>query len=225
VRVAWLSLLLMVFGSGCASVGLFQSPETLGRKNWELAAELTSQAQANLAPPDALSVYPMGAVAFRYGLVDRVDLGVKYGPGGFELGTKVMLTGREGVVVSIAPSVAGTLWVPSGLLVGTAQVSVPVFIGVPLSQRVQLVFAPRVHDSVYGLNAGQAGGTLNMLMLGGAVGVVVRLGRFKIIPDVGVLGPPLATTTWRSDLPTGTVWGQGKWTFQFNVTLTLGKAT
>lgn len=215
----------LVCSSGCASVGVFQSAETLGKKKWELAAELTSQAQANLSPPDALSVYPMGALAFRYGIVDRVDLGVKFGPGGFELGTKVLLTGRDGVVVSVAPSLAGTLWAPSGLWIGTAQVSVPVLIGVRLSERVQLVFAPRVHDSVYGLNAGQAGGTLNMLMLGGAVGVVVKLGRFKVIPDVGVLGPPLATTTWRSDLPTGTVWGQGKWTFQFNVTLTLGSKT
>lgn len=206
--------------SGCASVGVFQSAETLGRKQWELAAEVSSQAQAS---HDSLSLYPMGGVAFRYGVHESVDVGARLGPGGFELLSKFMLTSRDGVVVSVAPSAGGTFWVPSGLVLATGQLSVPVLVGVPLGKRVQLVLAPRVHDSLFVLSAGQAGGTTNTLFAGAAVGVAVKLGRFKVIPDVGFLAP-LATTTWRSDLPPGTVWGQGRWTFQGNVTFTLGSA-
>ena len=62
---------------------------------------------------------------------------------------------------------------------------------------------------------------MNTFSLGGAVGVAVKVKRFQFIPDLGFLAP-LATTTWRSDLPSGTVWGQGRWTFQANVTITLG---
>jgi hypothetical protein len=208
--------------SGCASLGVFQPAETLGRKNWDLAVELSSQAQTSF---DSLSLYPMSAVSFRYGVAEGVDLGLRFGPGGVEVLSKFMLTSRGApVIVSVAPSVAGTFSVPAGIVIGSSQVSLPVLIGIPLGERLELVLAPKVHDSVFGLGAGQAGGVVNQLFVGGAVGVVVRLGRFKIIPDVGFLGPALATTTWRSDLPPGTAWAQGRWTFQANVTVTLGKA-
>lgn len=216
VRALALSSLVL---TGCASVGVFQSAETLGKKNWEVAVELSSQGQANF---DSLSLYPMSAVSFRYGVVDRLDLGLRGGPAGVEVMSKVMLTNREGIHVSLAPSVGGTFSLPGGIAVGTTQVSLPVLIGIPLGKRVQLVLAPKVHDSVFLMSAGQAGGTVNTVFLGTGVGVVVRLGRFKIIPDVGFLAP-LATTTWRSDLPAGTVWGQGRWVFQGNLTFTLGK--
>lgn len=214
----WLALALCL-GSGCASVGVFQSAQTLGRKNWEVAAELSSQA---LTSGDSLSLYPVGGLSFRYGVHERVDVGLRAGPGGLELMSKVMLTGRQGVVVSLAPSVAGTFNVPGGLFLGFAQFSLPVLIGVPLGERVELVFAPKLHDSLFTLSAGEAGGTVNQFLAGAAVGVVVRVKRFKIIPDVGFLAP-LATTTWRSDLPTGTAWGQGRWQLQANLTFTLGK--
>ncbi len=208
----------MLLLTGCASVGVFQQPETLGKGRWQVSAELSSQAQAGL---DSLTLFPMVGVTGRYGVTEHFDLGVKIGPSGLETQAKVMLTPREGIVVSLAPLIGGTFSMPSGLIFGTGQVALPVLIGVPLSKRVQLIFAPRVHDGLLVLSAGQAGGTVNTFSLGGAVGVAVKLERFQIIPDVGFLAP-LATTTWRSDLPTGTVWGQGRWTFQANVTVTFG---
>jgi len=216
--LAWCSLAL----TGCASVGVFQSADTLGKKNWEVAVELSSQAQSSL---DSLSLYPMSALTFRYGVHDRIDVGARVGPAGIELAGKVMLTERtrRGVIVSLAPSVGGTFSVPSGIALGTGQASLPVLIGVPVSDAVQLVFAPKVHDSLFALNAGQAGGTVNQLFAGGAFGVVVEIKRFKVIPDVGFLAP-IATTTWRSDLPAGTAWFQGRWTFQVNLTLSFGRS-
>lgn len=207
-----------MLASGCASVGVFQSADTLGRGRWELAAEVSSQAQAST---DSLSLYPAVGVAARVGVSEAVDVGARLGPSGFEGLVKVMLTPRGGTVVSLAPTVGGTFSAPSGLILGTAQAALPVLIGVPLSPRVQLVFAPRLHDSLFVLSAGQAGGTVNTFSLGAAVGLVVRLRRFKLIPDVGFLAP-IATTTWRSDLPTGTAWVQGRWTFQLNLTFTVG---
>jgi hypothetical protein len=208
--------------SGCASVGVFQSAETLGRKNWELGVELSSQAATSF---DSLSLYPLSGVHFRYGVAEPVDLGLRVGPAGVEVSSKFMLTARHNaVIVSLAPSLGGTFSVPSGIAIGTGQASLPVLIGVPLSQQLQLVLAPKLHDSVFAMSAGQAGGTVNQVFLGGAVGLVIRLSRFKIIPDLGFLAP-IATTTWRSDLPPGTAWFQGRWTFQFNVTLTLGRSS
>ena len=203
--------------SGCASVGVFQQAETLGKGRWQLAAELSSQAQAG---HDSLSLYPAFGVAFRYGLTDSFDLGAMLGPSGVEAQAKVMLK-KSGVIVSLAPLIGGTFNMPNGLIFGTGQLALPVLIGINLSERVQLIFAPRAHDGLIVLSAGQAGGTVNTFSLGGAVGVSVKVKRFQFIPDVGFLAP-IATTTWRSDLPSGTVWGQGRWTFQVNLTVTLG---
>lgn len=216
-RWSWLCALAL---TSCASVGVFQQAETLGKGRWQLGAELSSQAQAG---HDSLSLYPAFGVAFRYGITETLDVGAKLGPSGVEAQAKVMLTGKSGVIVSLAPLLGGTFNMPSGLIFGTGQAALPVLIGVPLSQRVQLIFAPRIHDGLLVLSAGQAGGTVNTFSLGGAVGVAIKVKRFQFIPDVGFLAP-VATTTWRSDLPAGTVWGQGRWTFQANVTVTLGSA-
>ncbi|MFT3711006.1 MAG: hypothetical protein QM817_25550 [Archangium sp.] len=192
MRSAGIALLLLL--NGCASVGVFQSAETLGRKNWELGVELSTQAATSF---DSLSVYGLSGVHFRYGISDPIDVGLRVGPAGVEVSSKFMLTPRgNAAIVSLAPSVGGTFSVPSGIAIGTGQASLPVLIGVPLSQRLQLVLAPKLHDSLFAMSAGQAGGTVNQVFLGGAVGVVIKLGRFKIIPDVGFLAP-IATTTWR----------------------------
>ena len=210
---------LVVLLSGCASVGVFQQAETLGRKQWELGVELSSQAQTSF---DSLSLYPLSAVVFRYGLAEAVDVGVRVGPAGVEATSKFMFTPRAGQVhVSLAPSVGGTFSVPSGIAIGTGQASVPLLIGVDVGERAQLIFAPKVHDSLFAMSAGQAGGTVNLVFLGAAVGVALKFGRFKVIPDLGFLAP-VATTTWRSDLPPGTRWFYGRWTFQANVSVSLG---
>ncbi len=213
--------LLLFSLCGCASVGVLQSPETLGRKNWEVGVELTAQGQVR---KDAASVYPLGGISFRYGVADNVDLGARIGPGGLELDSKFMLTPRDSrVIVSLAPSLAGTFWVPSGIAIGTAQASLPMLIGVRLGPRVQLVIAPRLHDSVMFMSAGQAGGTVNTVLAGTALGFVIKVWRLKIIPDVGFLAP-IATTTWRSDLRPGTAWGEGRWTVQGNLSFALGNS-
>ena len=211
------SCLLLFFAlTSCASVGVFQQAETLGKGRWQLAAELSSQAQAS---EDSLSLYPAAGVAFRYGLTDAFDIGAKIGPSGLEAQAKVMLK-QDGVIVSLAPLIGGTFSMPNGLIFGTAQAALPVLIGINLSERVQLIFAPRLHDGLVVLSAGQAGGTVNTFSLGGAAGVSVKVKRFQFIPDVGFLAP-VATTTWRSDLPPGTAWVQGRWTFQVNFTVTM----
>lgn len=213
--------LILFMCSGCASVGVFQSAQTLGRKNWELGVELSSQAQTSF---DSLSLYPLSAVQFRYGVAEAVDVGIRVGPAGLEATSKFMFTQRGAPVhVSLAPSVGGTFWVPSGIALGTGQASLPLLIGVDVSERAELIFAPKVHDSLFAMSAGQAGGTVNQLFLGAAVGVALKFGRFKVIPDFGFLAP-VATTTWRSDLPPGTAWFYGRWTFQANVSVSLGRA-
>ncbi len=216
-----LTLLVPLLCCGCASVGVMQSAQTLGKKHWELALEGTAQAQAN---SDSISLYPLGGVAFRYGVAEAVDIGARLGPLGLELNGKFMFTKRESkVIVSLAPGLGGTFAVPSGILMGTFQFTLPLLIGINLSKRLELVIAPRLHDTLAGISAGQAGGLVNTFYAGAALGLVVRVWRFKLIPDVGFLAP-LATTTWRSDLPPGTAWAHGRWVLQANFTVTFGSA-
>lgn len=212
----WVSAVL----AGCANVGVLESADTLGKGRWEVGAEVGSQAQVGF---DSLQLYGVAGVSGRYGVTDRLDVGARLGPSGGELNTKVMLTPRERVVVSVAPFLAGTGSAPSGLLFVFANAGVPVLIGVRLSETVQLVIAPRVHDSLSVLVAGSAGATVNTFFLGLALGVALRLKTFKLIPSVGALAP-VATTTWRSDVPSGTVWGDGRWTMQASVAFTFGSA-
>lgn len=205
--IAWLS--------GCTSVGAFQRAETLPPGAMEASIESSLGLTVGR---DTFTTVPMGGVRGRFGLAERVDLSVRLGPMGLEAQPKIMLTARDGpVVVSLAPSVGGTFVAPNNLFGGALHASLPVYVGVRLSNGHQLVLVPRLHDALTTLSAGSVGGTVNVFSVGGAVGLALAIGQLEIVPDVGVL-IPVTTTTWRSDLPTGTALGSAKVTFQSNLT-------
>jgi hypothetical protein len=182
-----------------------------------MEAALEGSLQA-MVGKDALSTLPMSGVRGRFGLAERVDLSVRVGPSGLEVQPKFMLTSRDGVVVSLAPSVGGTFFAPNNLFSGAVHAALPLYVGVPLPRGNQLVVVPRLHDALTTLSAGQVGGTVNVLSVGAAVGVSFAAGPLELLPDVGVL-VPVTTTTWRSDLPTGTALGSARITLQSNLTV------
>src|SRR5581483_1166003 len=93
---------LFVVLTGCASVGALQPAQTLGKNNVQVGLEVSEQA---LVSKDVLTVYPMLGVSARYGLFDRLDVGIRFGPSAFEAQVKAQLTPREPnrVIVSVAP--------------------------------------------------------------------------------------------------------------------------
>lgn len=207
--------LLVAIASGCTSVGAFQRAETLPPRAMEASIETSLQLTVGR---DTFTSVPMSGVRGRFGLSDRADLTVRLGPIGLEVQPKFMLSARDArVIVSLAPSLGGTFVAPNNLFGGALHVSLPVYVGVALANGHQLVLVPRLHDAVTTLSAGQVGGTVNVLSIGGAVGLALALGKIELVPDVGVL-VPLTTTTWRSDLPTGTALGSAKIAVQSNLT-------
>lgn len=209
---------LLMLASGCTSVGAFQRAETLPRGSMEAAVE--SHLQATVGR-DAFSTLPMWGVRGRFGINDWADISVRFGPSGLEAQPKFMLTSKDAnVVLSLAPSVGGTMVVPNNLFGAGLHVSLPLYVGFKLKNGHEVVLVPRLHDALTVLSAGQVGGTVNVVSAGGAVGVVISAGVLDLIPDVGVL-VPLATTTWRSDFPAGTAFGSSRIVLQVNLTVAL----
>ncbi len=139
------------FGPGCASVGSVQRAETLGQGNYQVAVEpgvgLTSFGVGGLgsvrASGTSTIVVPHVDASFRYGITDRVDVGLRAGFSGGELMGKVLLTqpAQRGFIASLAPMVGTT---------GSSTVTaLPLLLGygfgeheVTLGLRAQLTFVP-----------------------------------------------------------------------------------
>lgn len=204
--IAWLS--------GCSSVGAFQRAETLPPRAMEAAVETSLGITAGR---DVFTTVPMSGVRGRFGLGERTDVTVRLGPMGLELQPKFMLTPRGSkVIVSLAPSLGGTFVAPNNLFGGALHGSLPAYVGLQLANGHQLLLVPRLHDAITTFSAGNLGGTVNVFSVGGAIGLALALGPVDVVPDLGVL-VPVTTTTWRSDLPTGTALGSAKISFQTNL--------
>lgn len=210
--------LLLISLAGCTSVGAFQRAETLPLGAMEAAVE--SHLQLSVGR-DSFSTLPMWGVRGRFGLSSFADVTVRFGPAGLEAQPKFMLTTRDApVVVSLAPSLGGTMLVPNNLFGAGLHLSLPLYVGVALRGGHQVLLVPRVHDALTVVSAGQVGGTVNVLSAGGAVGVAISAGPVDLVPDIGFL-VPIATTTWRSDFPAGTALGSARITLQTNFSIAL----
>src|SRR5579859_1642436 len=109
---AWRVLPLLFVG--CASATSMQTADTIGRRRLQLSVQQSYQTQLNR---DSAQGYPMEGIAVRYGITDRFDVGGALGPGGLEVASKVRLTSPSSrVILSLAPSLAGTGNLQDGLL-------------------------------------------------------------------------------------------------------------
>jgi hypothetical protein len=208
----------------CASVGALQPAHTLGRDQVQIGLELSEQA---VVSGDVLKAWPMMGVSARYGLFEWMDVGIRFGPSGFEGQVKVQLTARrEGAwVVSLAP-LAGLSFIDNqGFSLRFYNFALPVLIGIPLAGGHQLIIAPRLHDHAYYVGAGSVGGMINNFGLGLSAGVMLRVWRLMVIPELGVLQPLLITASRETPELSGTQWRAPQTTLQLNLSVLWGSST
>ena len=118
---------------------------------------------------------------------------LRFGISGLEFGTKHQLTSKEstGTILSLAPSVGGFVFgaPTSGTQssgAGSIYLNVPLLIGIPFGKGHQVVFAPKLHDW-YVFESGGAGA--NVLSAGTSVGLALKIGTLRVVPEITVLYP------------------------------------
>lgn len=171
--------------TACPSLSTMQTPRTVptGQLRVAVAAEAVSVPSSD----DAFTA-PQVELGFRYGLSDSWDIGAKLYFIGAEFGAKYQFL-RGPLDAALAPAVSFIAF--SGGSGTTAQVfylHVPLLFGLNLSDRVTLGFGPKFLYAF--INAGGTNRTASGAMLGGYLGLPIRLGRaFWIAPEINVYKP------------------------------------
>ncbi|MBM4369668.1 MAG: hypothetical protein FJ102_25890 [Deltaproteobacteria bacterium] len=152
---------------GCVPLAPYQRAQTLGYGNWELGVETSGI--GHIAERGGQGS-PGLDVAFRYGLGEQTDLGVRAGSSGVELGMKLGFTDPRyaDVSVSMAPSASGAFVDTEELSTAYGAFHAPVLVGIPLVEGHELQVGggllthlqgrPRDHDTLWSLGATAAVG-------------------------------------------------------------------
>lgn len=177
-----LVLLLSLIMSSCA--GTMQTARTNGQGNFQvgiepgvIAYEIDREAGGEPGPRVGnVEYFPYLNLSGRYGVAERVDLGLRLSVFEYEFQTKVMITSPEdldSVAVSVAPSVVYS----AGALI-TAPVKV--IVGIPVG-RHELVVAP------HALVSFQRG--IRSFGGGGSVGFALKLEDVTLLPELAITTP------------------------------------
>lgn len=200
--VAGAALLLGVAGTGCVSVSHVQTADTLGAGKFQFAIEPGLAGAAVISDDTNAGVYyPHVDLAARYGITDRVDLGVRFGSSLVELQSKFLLSdpNNPDMAMSLAPSVMG-VFVGSGEdldSVSYMNLSVPFLVGFKTSGGSEFVLGPRVTGTR--LTVGNEG-AINILSAGASVGYALRVTEgFRLMPEVGVSIPLVGDVSSNND--------------------------
>jgi hypothetical protein len=172
--------------TGCASFSSVQTADTLGRGRIQAAVEPGLWGAVSTQGP---GVIPHVDGAVRFGVSDRVDLGVRAGMSFLEFQSKFQFTEPSNplVAVSIAPTLGGlfTNGSSDGSAAGILNVALPVLIGVKFGGN-QLVLGPRAQGFFIFAN----GNAVPIIAVGSSVGFMWRLtDNFGLMPEVAVLAP------------------------------------
>ena len=173
-RILFLSFFLLA-SIGCA--GTMQTARTNGKDNLQIGVETgVTRFTTALGPVEDLSVN----LAARYGVSDRLDLGVRFGTLAYEIQSKVMLTSpsEQDIAISLAPSL--TVLQFNNFSLGSR---IPLLIGIAVGDS-ELTITPRISPTYLG------GTDINnkfILAVGGSIGFAARLGDwFWILPEISV---------------------------------------
>lgn len=188
----WLALLsvlaLGLAASGCATVGTFQSADTLGKggRQFGLEPSVWWPKTGNETP------LPNVGMTARWGVNDHYDMGFRLGTSGLELLTKVgIVQGAHPITLAVAPSFGGLYAPYKGTTAGVLAGQVPLLLGVNLA-RHELVVAPKFQ--VWHMLGGEERETA--INAGGSLGFAIRLGkRVELIPEVAAV-VPLKSWQW-----------------------------
>lgn len=211
-----LSLLL----TGCATVGNFQAPETAGKGRLEFGVEpsyyqrslgvdsdvvvpsVTSSKKVIIDGQDlndALGLeqgVPNLSGSLRYGIADRVDVGLRWGTNGLDVLGKVQLTPRdeERIVVSVLPSMGGIIVPTQKGTIGMLDTQLAVLVGMQTGGRGEIVFGPKVQTWQAQGSADGVDVTGSYVAVGGTAGYALRLSpSLRLLPEVALAAP----LTWK----------------------------
>jgi hypothetical protein len=218
--------------TGCLSMGTVQTASTLGKGNFQIAAEpgiYGANSGSSGAPAGAQDPIPHFDVAFRYGVTDRFDIGVRSGWSLFELQTKFLLTPPEAetLAISVAPTLGG-IFLGSGSGAGTTSVTyfnlaVPVLFGIKHFRANEFVFGPRFNNMVFALNDSTGSAVVYLFGVGGTIGYQFAIGEiFKILPEIAINVPVAASASVGGAAIAGAGFGGVIW--QVKVGLMFGRS-
>ena len=189
MRVGWFIFWL---AASCASMSSVQTADTLGKGNFQAAIEPGLWGGASTK---GVGVIPHVDAAVRFGVSDRVDLGVRAGSSFLEFQTKFMVTDPANplLAASIAPTLGGIFagdasqsGTGSTTATGILDLAVPVLVGFKFHGGHQLILGPRL-QSIFVFSGGASSVILGV---GSSVGFAWRLtDNFILLPEVSAVYP------------------------------------
>ncbi len=195
---------LLSAAMGCLSMGTVQTASTLGKGNFQISAEpglyAAYPARGATAVGSAQDPVPHFDVAFRYGVNDRFDIGVRTGWSLLELQSKFLFTppDSETLAVAVAPTLGG-IFLGSSASGGTTSVSyfnlaIPVLFGFKHFRANELVFGPRFNNMIFAISDSTGSATVYLFGVGGTIGYQFAIGEiFKILPEFAINVPVAGT--------------------------------
>jgi hypothetical protein len=179
---AFLFALLVALGTGCYSFTAVGRARTLDKKGLELFAAPGVRAIAT--PSGDANIRPTIDLGGRYGVTDRVDLGLRAGEWGASAAARVQLhrgaSKASGVDVLVAPGLAYTL-------TDKLAIELPCVVGINLRGEHQIIIAPRVvYQARFGV--GDLDHPAQFVFVGASVGFVLQASRHvAFMPEFGML--------------------------------------
>lgn len=195
-----------LLATGCVSISHVQTADTLGKGRFQFAMEPGLAGAAVFAGDNSGVVpYPHVDLAMRYGVTDRVDLGVRFGSSLVELQSKFLLTSPENPdkAISVAPSVM-TVFLGSDEEDADnsryTNLALPVLIGFKTDGGSELVVGPRAILTRVSSQTDGVSSSANLISIGGSVGYALRVANgFRVMPEVGVSYPVVGSVNDGSD--------------------------
>lgn len=222
------------FATGCLSMGTVQTASTLGKGNFQISAEPGAYGLTlpnSSGPGYSPEVVPHFDVAFRYGVNDRFDIGVRTGWSLIELQAKVLLTDpdAERLAISLAPTLGGTFGSSQATLTMPAtnitafNFSIPVLFGIKHFRANEFVVGPRINNMLFALRDGTGSAAIYVFGLGGTIGYSFAIGEiFRILPELGLSIPVASSSQVGAAAIAGS--GLGNFLWQLKVGLMFGRA-
>lgn len=182
--VYWMQGLLFIFGATGCSMGMVQTAQTVGKGAYEVSIDPGFAGLLNEG-----TIGPTIHGAYRYGVTDRFDLGVRLGTAIAEVQTKFLFTepSNETIAVSLAPA-AGILLGLGGPIYGF-NFPLPLLIGFKMGPH-ELTLGPRLQANIYSITDGESSRTPSTLSAGLSVGIAAQTSdTFRILPELSMSTP------------------------------------
>jgi hypothetical protein len=189
-------LAILVVGmtaTGCVSMGAMQRADTLKPGASQVLVETSIQGAVGEDLGDGSRIgWPYLGVHYRRGLSERVELSVGAALLALQGALKVRLDEprKDGMIVSVAPGIGGSIWGEEGRRSGVFTATLPVLLGWRLGERGQLVLSPRAQYLRTFPQPGSTREPITLFGVGSSLGVLVPLSQsLGVMPEVSMLVP------------------------------------